>query len=85
MNWSARGNVLNQYLRNTSIGTTVIYTANISIARGHKNIVMIKYCVLHEIMLFSVSALAFDLCGFIARQRLPVFNYLYKLWLFTCS
>ena len=22
MNWSARGNVLNQYLRNTSIGTT---------------------------------------------------------------
>jgi hypothetical protein len=26
MNWSARGNVLNQYLRNTSIGTTVMYT-----------------------------------------------------------
>jgi hypothetical protein len=26
MNWSARGNVLNQYLRNTSIGTTVIKT-----------------------------------------------------------
>jgi hypothetical protein len=24
MNWSARGNVLNQYLKNTSIGTTVI-------------------------------------------------------------
>ena len=24
MNWSARGNVLNQYLRNTLIGTTVI-------------------------------------------------------------
>jgi hypothetical protein len=24
MNWSARGNVLNQYLSNTSIGTTVI-------------------------------------------------------------
>jgi hypothetical protein len=24
MNWSAWGNVLNQYLRNTSIGTTVI-------------------------------------------------------------
>ena len=24
MNWSARVNVLNQYLRNTSIGTTVI-------------------------------------------------------------
>ena len=23
MNWSARGNVLNEYLRNTSIGTTV--------------------------------------------------------------
>ena len=23
MNWSARGNVLNQYLRNTSIGTAV--------------------------------------------------------------
>jgi hypothetical protein len=23
MNWSARGNVLNQYLSNTSIGTTV--------------------------------------------------------------
>jgi hypothetical protein len=23
MNWSARGNVLNQYLRNTSIGMTV--------------------------------------------------------------
>jgi hypothetical protein len=23
MNWSARGNVLNQYMRNTSIGTTV--------------------------------------------------------------
>jgi hypothetical protein len=23
MNWSARGNVLNQYLRNTSIGKTV--------------------------------------------------------------
>jgi hypothetical protein len=29
MNWSARGNVLNQYLRNTSIGTTVsIYDGN---------------------------------------------------------
>ena len=27
MNWSARGNVLNQYLRNTSIGTT-LRTAN---------------------------------------------------------
>jgi hypothetical protein len=26
MNWSARGNVLNQYLRNTSIGTTVNYS-----------------------------------------------------------
>ena len=26
MNWSARGNVLNQYFRNTSIGTTVIRT-----------------------------------------------------------
>jgi hypothetical protein len=25
MNWSARGNVLIQYLRNTSIGTTVIH------------------------------------------------------------
>ena len=25
MNWSARGNVFNQYLSNTSIGTTVIY------------------------------------------------------------
>jgi hypothetical protein len=24
MNWSARCNVLNQYLRNTSIGTTVM-------------------------------------------------------------
>jgi hypothetical protein len=30
MNWSARGNVLNQYLRNTSIGTTV-NTTNIFI------------------------------------------------------
>ena len=28
MNWSARGNVLNQYLRNTSIGTTVIQSQN---------------------------------------------------------
>ena len=27
MNWSARGNVLNQYLSNTSIGTTVICRA----------------------------------------------------------
>jgi hypothetical protein len=27
MNWSARGNVLNQYLRNTSIGTTVGVTS----------------------------------------------------------
>jgi hypothetical protein len=26
MNWSARGNVLNQYLSNTSIGTTVKFT-----------------------------------------------------------
>jgi hypothetical protein len=26
MNWSARGNVLNQYLSNTSIGTTVNFT-----------------------------------------------------------
>jgi hypothetical protein len=26
INWSARGNVLNQYLRNTSIGTTVKHT-----------------------------------------------------------
>ena len=25
MNWSARGNVLNQYLSNTSIGTTVTH------------------------------------------------------------
>ena len=24
MNWSARGNVLNQYLRNTSIGTNIL-------------------------------------------------------------
>ena len=28
MNWSARGNVLNQYLRNTSIGTTVKKTVS---------------------------------------------------------
>jgi hypothetical protein len=28
MNWSARGNVLNQYLRNTSIGTTVAVHVN---------------------------------------------------------
>ena len=28
MNWSARGNVLNQYLRNTSIGTTVKYNSS---------------------------------------------------------
>ena len=28
MNWSARGNVLNQYLRNTSIGTTVNFEMN---------------------------------------------------------
>jgi hypothetical protein len=28
MNWSAWGNVLNQYLRNTSIGTTVKYNEN---------------------------------------------------------
>ena len=28
MNWSARGNVLNQYLRNTSIGTTVNNSAS---------------------------------------------------------
>ena len=31
MNWSARGNVFNQYLSNTSIGTTVIYYVNISL------------------------------------------------------
>ena len=31
MNWSARGNVLNQYLRNTSIGTTVNYKITITI------------------------------------------------------
>jgi hypothetical protein len=28
MNWSTRGNVLNRYLRNTSIGTTVRPTIN---------------------------------------------------------
>ena len=34
MNWSARGNVLNQYLSNTSIGTTVRgeYTLNLMFA-----------------------------------------------------
>ena len=31
MNWSARGNVLNQYLRNTSIGTTVSCCISIAI------------------------------------------------------
>jgi hypothetical protein len=36
----------------------LIYTANISIG-DIKILLMIKYCVLHEIMLFSVSALAF--------------------------
>ena len=32
MNWSARGNVLNQYLRNTSIGTTVITASSHHVA-----------------------------------------------------
>ena len=31
MNWSARGNVLNQYLSNTSIGTTVMHQPNPSV------------------------------------------------------
>ena len=31
MNWSVRGNVLNQYLRNTSIGTTVNVLAKIKV------------------------------------------------------
>jgi hypothetical protein len=34
MNWSARGNVLNQYLSNTSIGTTVKLN---SLNRGAKH------------------------------------------------
>jgi hypothetical protein len=38
MNWSARGNVLNQYLRNTSIGTTVI-----EIVVGCSKIIMLLY------------------------------------------
>jgi hypothetical protein len=36
MNWSARGNVLNQYLRNTSIGTTVIASRDLTIL-GQRN------------------------------------------------
>ena len=40
MNWSARGNVFNQYLRNTSIGTTVnirrIYTKEFGRSRPIK-------------------------------------------------
>ena len=39
MNWSARGNVLNQYLRNTSIGTTVTsppFTNTLSLQVMHK-------------------------------------------------
>jgi hypothetical protein len=35
MNWSARGNVLNQYLRNTSIGTTVTDTVQIHVQLLH--------------------------------------------------
>ena len=33
MNWTARGNVLNQYLRNTSIGTTVRLRGIFNISR----------------------------------------------------
>jgi hypothetical protein len=38
MNWSARGNVLNQYLRNTSIGTTVNFLIFISLSFVHKTL-----------------------------------------------
>jgi hypothetical protein len=35
MNWSAWGNVLNQYLRNTSIGTTVIIIRKLRIDKSY--------------------------------------------------
>jgi hypothetical protein len=47
MNWSARGNVLNQYLRNTSIGTTVIVWYNYSIKTQ-------LLFVQHRIPIFSI-------------------------------
>jgi hypothetical protein len=37
MNWSARGNVLNQYLRNTSIGTTVREAREFMRPSKHRN------------------------------------------------
>ena len=47
MNWSARGNVLNQYLRNTSIGTTVnvLKQENVSSAAElqHSSTIRLKY------------------------------------------
>jgi hypothetical protein len=49
MNWSARGNVLNQYLRNTSIGTTV-------------NVSKIKY-ILRYIPAGIIPSLMLGFCG----------------------
>ena len=44
MNWSARGNVLNQYLRNTSIGTTVNYKNKFHIKDKVRSIPKYKIC-----------------------------------------
>ena len=43
MNWSARGNVLNQYLRNTSIGTTVKMRYSPYVNKGFVYISVPKY------------------------------------------
>ena len=44
MNWSARGNVLNQYLRNTSIGTTVINGVVLEFTSRVKNNILPTRC-----------------------------------------
>jgi hypothetical protein len=72
MNWSARGNVLNQYLRNTSIGTTVniekIEVVFIRNQNGYSQIRHVTFLVLIQdfiLVLFHVSVLIWSMFSLI--------------------
>jgi hypothetical protein len=60
MNWSTWGNVLNQYLRNTSIGTTVMSFINVI---RTSNYVSFPICLLWkiEILTLPVKAIILEL------------------------
>ena len=58
MNWSARGNVLNQYLRNTSIGTTVMLIKLYQImTKTNKSWLIDIMCVRLSIILYIMTVL----------------------------